>query len=452
MISQVKDAAMQEDVGKQLPEVKTAEHHCRGEAEKGRDRSAQTSRKDLHYEHHHAGDDDPLHRGCQGSPEGDGAGSVSIAVIHEITSREKVCWRRGAIVAGFGGNAIPNQPGGGGRPHVYPDWVVTRSGGVWGDWDFHEDHAWVGACPVDPSLGSWNCHASQPEGPLEETRETPGAEGAEGAGVAEEAEAPSGGRRISGKVTTGEEGEDGKEGEDEEPPRPPNVLLILVDDLGYGDLSSSGAEDLQTPHIDALVEAGMRFNQFYANSTVGAPTRASLLTGRYPDLVGVPGTIRPEPEINWGYLTPEATLLPDLLQQAGYHTALIGKWHLGLESPNLPNERGFHLFRGFLADRMDDYFRHTRRGVNHMRFNAETVEPAGPRHRPLHPVGDRLSDGTGRGRPAVFSPTCLQCPSRAGPTAAFFPGASGAAGWARLAKSGPGWWPSSSTWTRESER
>lgn len=220
------------------------------------------------------------------------------------------------------------------------------------------------------------CHAYQPEGPLEETRETPGAEDAEGAGVAEEAEGPQEDDESQERDDRGE-GEDGEEGEDEEPPRPPNVLLILVDDLGYGDLSSSGAEDLQTPHIDALVEAGMRFNQFYANSTVGAPTRASLLTGRYPDLVGVPGTIRPEPEINWGYLTPEATLLPDLLQQAGYHTALIGKWHLGLESPNLPNERGFHLFRGFLADRMDDYFRHTRRGVNHMRFNAETVEPAG---------------------------------------------------------------------------
>lgn len=229
------------------------------------------------------------------------------------------------------------------------------------------------------------CHASQPEGLLEETRETQGAEDGREAEAAAEAEGLQEGDQSQESDDTGEgddteEGDDveeGEEAEEEEPPRPPNVLLILVDDLGYGDLSSAGARDLQTPHIDALVEAGMRFNQFYANSTVGAPTRASLLTGRYPDLVGVPGTIRPEPQINWGYLSPQATLLPGLLQRAGYHTALIGKWHLGLESPNLPNERGFHLFRGFLADRMDDYFRHTRRGVNHMRFNAETVEPAG---------------------------------------------------------------------------
>ncbi len=226
------------------------------------------------------------------------------------------------------------------------------------------------------ALALWTLHwgpelrASQPEGPPEEAQEIQGAEDADEGEAVEEAE-------ESREGDEAEEGEEGEEGEEEEPPRPPNVLLILVDDLGYGDLSSWGAEDLQTPHIDALVESGMRFNHFYANSTVGAPTRAALLTGRYPDLVGVPGNIRPEPERNWGYLSPEATLLPVLLQQGGYHTALIGKWHLGLESPNLPNERGFHLFRGFLADRMDDYFLHTRRGVNHMRFNAETVEPAG---------------------------------------------------------------------------
>ena len=223
------------------------------------------------------------------------------------------------------------------------------------------------------ALALWTLHrgpelqACQPQEPLQETRETQAGEDAEEAEAAGEAE----------ESREGEDAGEGEEGEEEEPPRPPNVLLILVDDLGYGDLSSWGAEDLQTPHIDALVESGMRFNQFYANSTVGAPTRAALLTGRYPDLVGVPGTIRPEPEINWGYLNPEARLLPGLLQQAGYHTALIGKWHLGLESPNLPNERGFQLFHGFLADRMDDYFLHTRRGVNHMRFNGETVEPAG---------------------------------------------------------------------------
>lgn len=158
---------------------------------------------------------------------------------------------------------------------------------------------------------------------------------------------------------------------------PPNVLLIMVDDLGYGDLSGAGAQDLRTPAIDALVKLGIWFNQFYANSPVSSPTRAALLTGRYPDLVGVPGVIRTESENSWGYLVPEVSLLPELLQNAGYHTALIGKWHLGLESPNTPTERGFQFFHGFLADMMDDYYNHYRRGVNYMRLNTRTIEPIG---------------------------------------------------------------------------
>ena len=71
----------------------------------------------------------------------------------------------------------------------------------------------------------------------------------------------------------------------------PNILIILVDDLGYGDLSCYGAKDLKTPHIDALMADGMRFDSFYANCPVCSPTRAALLSGTYPDLVGVPGVI-----------------------------------------------------------------------------------------------------------------------------------------------------------------
>ena len=89
-----------------------------------------------------------------------------------------------------------------------------------------------------------------------------------------------------------------------------NILLVLVDDLGYGDLSSYGAEDLQTPHVDAIVRDGMRFDEFYANCPVCSPTRAALLTGRYQELVGVPGVIRTHAENSWGHLTADATLLP----------------------------------------------------------------------------------------------------------------------------------------------
>jgi len=164
---------------------------------------------------------------------------------------------------------------------------------------------------------------------------------------------------------------------DKEQAHKPNIVLILVDDLGYGDLSSYGAEDLKTPHIDNLVAMGMRFDDFYANCPVCSPTRASLLTGRYPDLVGVPGVVRTHKTNNWGYLAPRVILLPKLLSRAGYHTAIVGKWHLGLESPNTPNERGFDHFLGFLGDMMDDYYTHRRHGINYMRLNDKQIDPKG---------------------------------------------------------------------------
>ncbi len=158
---------------------------------------------------------------------------------------------------------------------------------------------------------------------------------------------------------------------------PPNILLILVDDLGYGDLSSYGATDLKTPHIDGLIESGMRFDRFYANCPVCSPTRAALLSGKYPDKAGVPGVIRTYARDNWGFLDPAAVLLPKELWSAGYHTGMVGKWHLGLESPNTPNERGFDEFKGFLGDMMDDYYHHRRHGRNYMRHNGVEIDPPG---------------------------------------------------------------------------
>ena len=157
----------------------------------------------------------------------------------------------------------------------------------------------------------------------------------------------------------------------------PNILMIMVDDLGYGDLSSYGATDLRTPEIDGLIADGMRFDNFYANCPVCSPTRASLLTGRYPDLVGVPGVIRTHLRNNWGWLSSHAVLLPELLKLAGYHTAIVGKWHLGLESPNTPNDRGFDHFAGYLGDMMDDYYKHRRHGINYMRLNGQEIDPPG---------------------------------------------------------------------------
>lgn len=158
----------------------------------------------------------------------------------------------------------------------------------------------------------------------------------------------------------------------------PNILMILVDDLGYGDLScQEGTKDVRTPNIDRLLNEGIRFTNFHANCPVSSPSRASLLTGRYPDMVGVPGVIRTHKEDSWGYLSGNAVLLPQMLKQADYQTAIIGKWHLGLESPNTPTERGFDYFHGFLGDMMDDYYTHRRFGNNYMRENQKLIDPQG---------------------------------------------------------------------------
>jgi arylsulfatase A-like enzyme len=157
----------------------------------------------------------------------------------------------------------------------------------------------------------------------------------------------------------------------------PNILMILVDDLGRADYSAFGTPDIRTPNIDRVFREGVDFTNFFANSPVCSPSRASLMTGCYPDRVGVPGVIRQWANDSWGYLAPSSVLIPRMLRPAGYHTALVGKWHLGFTAPNTPNARGFDHFHGFLGDMMDDYWTHLRGGVNWMRRNSEVVDPQG---------------------------------------------------------------------------
>ncbi|MBM3460066.1 MAG: arylsulfatase, partial [Armatimonadetes bacterium] len=117
----------------------------------------------------------------------------------------------------------------------------------------------------------------------------------------------------------------------------PNVVLILGDDIGYSDYGSYGGE-IRTPNLDRLALEGMRFTRFYNNS-VCVPTRASLLTGLYPRYVGRDARIQ---------LTERMVTLGELLQDAGYQTALSGKWHLGREEPHRPRDRGFQEYFGLL--------------------------------------------------------------------------------------------------------
>jgi len=157
----------------------------------------------------------------------------------------------------------------------------------------------------------------------------------------------------------------------------PNIIFIVADDLGYGDLSCFGAKDLLTPNIDELADNGFKFTRAYANSTVCSPSRAAILTGNYPDMVGVPGVIRDMPDNTWGNLKDDVPFLPTELQKLNYNTALVGKWHLGYKSPDLPNNRGFDHFKGFVGDMMDDYYTHERSGVNWMRENEQEIHHKG---------------------------------------------------------------------------
>jgi arylsulfatase A-like enzyme len=158
----------------------------------------------------------------------------------------------------------------------------------------------------------------------------------------------------------------------------PNILVIITDDHGYGDVSAFRPNaDVRTPNIDRLATEGMLFTTMRANCTVCSPSRAAILTGRYQDRVGVPGVIRTNPAESWGFLDPKVPTLANHLHTAGYHTAIVGKWHLGLTSPNTPNERGFAFFHGFLGDMMDSYTTHLRQGNNYLRRNQEVIAPKG---------------------------------------------------------------------------
>ena len=131
------------------------------------------------------------------------------------------------------------------------------------------------------------------------------------------------------------------------PGRKPNFIIFLADDLGCHDVGAWGATDLRTPNIDALAASGARFTNWYAAAPVCAPSRAALLTGRYPIRAGVPGNGQP--------LRPSEQTIAAALKPGGYATGIFGKWHLGDTENTVPNAHGFDRFVGFHAGCIDYY-------------------------------------------------------------------------------------------------
>ena len=130
-------------------------------------------------------------------------------------------------------------------------------------------------------------------------------------------------------------------------PERPNIIVIYADDLGYGDLGCYGHPSIRTPHLDRMAAEGMRFTDFYSAAEVCTPSRAALLTGRYPIRSGMcHNQYRVLRNNSAGGLPAEEATLPELLQRQGYATGMVGKWHLGHLPQHLPPRHGFDSYFG----------------------------------------------------------------------------------------------------------
>lgn len=138
------------------------------------------------------------------------------------------------------------------------------------------------------------------------------------------------------------------------PSEKPNLIVILADDMGYGDSSAYGGW-IRTPQLERLAAEGLRFTDFHSSGSVCSPTRAGLLTGRYQQRAGISGVVLASEKnpSHFGGLQQSETTLPELLKASGYATALVGKWHLGYYPCYNPVRHGFDEFRGYLSGNVD---------------------------------------------------------------------------------------------------
>ena len=123
----------------------------------------------------------------------------------------------------------------------------------------------------------------------------------------------------------------------------PNIVYIFADDLGYGDLSCYGAKDINTPNIDQIAKEGIKFTEFYSASSVCSPSRAALLTGRYPQRMGINTVFFSE---SFTGIPDTEITIPEILKEKGYATGIVGKWHLGHHYQYLPLQQGFDEYFG----------------------------------------------------------------------------------------------------------
>ena len=138
----------------------------------------------------------------------------------------------------------------------------------------------------------------------------------------------------------------------------PNFVVIMADDLGYGDISPFDGW-IKTPHLEALAASGMTFSDFHSSGNVCSPTRAGLMTGRYQQRANIPGVVYADPtrDVHYHGLQAQEVTFAEVLGEAGYATAIFGKWHLGYYPKYNPVHQGFDLFRGYVSGNVD-FFSH----------------------------------------------------------------------------------------------
>lgn len=158
--------------------------------------------------------------------------------------------------------------------------------------------------------------------------------------------------------------------------RRPSIILIMADDLGYGDLGCYGNNHVQTPNIDRLAESGIMFLDYHSNGAVCSPTRAALITGRYQQRSGIEGVVTAAGHRHTGLSTEECTI-GDYLGSRGYHTGIIGKWHLGYDTAFSPLNNGFDYFKGYVSGNIDYHSHIDQTGHYDWWLNKDTVNEQG---------------------------------------------------------------------------
>ena len=172
---------------------------------------------------------------------------------------------------------------------------------------------------------------------------------------------------------------------------PPNIIMLLVDDMGYADVGCMGAKDIKTPNIDRIAAEGVRMTDFYANAPVCSPTRAAFITGRWQQRCGIEwaigltseeekrvnGELVPVAERFTMGLMPEDTFLVPLLKKHGYGTACYGKWHLGFKPEHNPVKHGFDEYWGIIGGQCDYYRYHYIDGMKQLYEKTEMTTAEG---------------------------------------------------------------------------